>query len=394
MRPFEWLTDSPSMIPLIESVLPKGLPNDAKPRILHVGSGSSILGEHLVETLGDRISLVVNVDKDSETLQKMELQWHSKHTNNNDNNNNNNNNNNSDMKNKCAFETADFGLDDKSPGKKESQQQETYPISHLTGSFHLAIDKSTLDCTLCSDSATAGLLLEVYRLLHPQGGVYVVVSFHHIDLLRPLLEDLPGANWDVTHRVMNRQVEDLIGNRASKNGISTVKKTSCDGDNTLQLDNLKNSGAWERGTFEPDEQYRRTVNVMICTRKGTCDDDLSCNYLQRDAIIEHVHQTNDKWYQEHNPMLTPQRKDKIQSLFHENSSTSTSTSTSTSSSKDPMCDLNVAYTIIFNDAEKEHFTYDLFLEDWDAWTIEKNDPSFPRDKMSLATAFAFLEAMQ
>ena len=78
---------------------------------------------------------------------------------------------------------------------------------HYNNSFDLVLDKSTLDCTLCSDIATASLLLEVYRTLKEDGGVYIVVSFHELDLLLPLLRDLPGALWDVECTTMERQVE-------------------------------------------------------------------------------------------------------------------------------------------------------------------------------------------
>ena len=391
MRPFEWLTDAPSVIPLIESVL-SSLPDASRhdtsrlpPRILHVGSGSSVLGESLVETLGDRIAQVVNVDRDGETLQKMETQWKLKH---------NNSDNDDTITSKLQFVPVDFAAT--SSGQP--------PISFPAGHFHVAMDKSTLDCTLCSDSATAGLLSEVYRLLHPRGGTYICISFHHVDLLRPLLEDLPGADWDVSHQTMNRHVEDLIGiNNNTRHGTlrgnqSELPPPQPTANNEIDKEKGSN-GTWASGTFEPDEQYRRTVNVMICRRRGDSDD-LTNNVLDRDALVEHVNNTNDTWFQEHNPMLTAKRKEDIQRLFQEHVTTTTNTTTASHHDDDDdnnlqlVCDVEVGYTIIFTEEEREHFTYDLFLEDWDAWMPKKRNPSFSKDKMSLAMALEFLEEMQ
>jgi hypothetical protein len=52
LRPFEWLTSAASLLPLIQSILLKqqaGLENadHQGARILHVGCGSSVLGEQL-----------------------------------------------------------------------------------------------------------------------------------------------------------------------------------------------------------------------------------------------------------------------------------------------------------------------------------------------------------
>ena len=88
--PFEWLTSPSSLKPLIilHALTPLSHTTAASPTLntktdhssdmqqtytgkaLHVGSGSSTLGEFLVEDLG--YDLVVNIDKDVETLMKME----------------------------------------------------------------------------------------------------------------------------------------------------------------------------------------------------------------------------------------------------------------------------------------------------------------------------------
>lgn len=361
LRPFEWLTDSASVIPLIESVI---APFDGKSplRVLHVGSGSSVLGEHIIESqsLGHLVGQVVNVDKDVETLQKMEKRWNRREQ----------------LlpqqrKNKLEFLPVDFAGPE--------------PIPYPAGHFQVVVDKSTLDCTLCSDSATAGLLSEVYRLLNPQGGTYVLISFHHTDLLRPLLENMPGADWQVSHTVMKRQVEDTIG---TNNG----KKDRCPDREPEKVVETSDGrgGAWSSGSFEPDEEYRRSVNIFICRRQGSGNDACLTEDQRMSSLIEHVHNTNDKWFQQDNPMLTLQRKETIQNLFDDNKPKAVS------EKGVRLYDLQSAYQIIFTEAEREHLDYEYFLEDWQAWTATKNqkDPSIPNDKMSVDTALAFLEEMQ
>jgi ubiquinone/menaquinone biosynthesis C-methylase UbiE len=360
LRPFEWITDSSSVLPIVQAVLSK-LQDDRGARILHVGSGSSALGEHIVETLGNSIELVVNVDKDEETLQRMEQRWKSLSSS-------------DDCKQKVHFEWADFA----SPA---SELIPKYPA----GYFDICLDKSTLDCTLCTDSATAGLLAEVYRLLNPKGGTYIILSFHHLDLLKPLLQDLPGTDWELSHTMIQRQVEDLVGTKTASAADETSNNQSTS--DHLQFHPIHETtdtreGPWASGSFEPGEQYRRTVNVIVCRRRGRQD---NATTLDRDALNNHVHATTDQWFQLHNPMLTPQRRETIQKRFQEHN---------TDGDETALCALHAAYTMLFTDEEREHLTYDLFLEDWEAWVADTNDPGFPKDHMSLETALEFLKAMQ
>ena len=52
----------------------------------------------------------------------------------------------------------------------------------------------------------------------------------------------------------------------------------------------------------------------------------------------------------------------------------------------------MCYKILFTEAEREHLTYEYFLEDWNAF-VEKR-PNLARDSMSFETSVAFLEEMQ
>ena len=178
IRPFEWLTSAESLKHLLVDIMP----TTTTKRALHVGCGSSTVGEYLVQELG--YNQVVNIDMDGPILEKMKQRWQQQQSNTDDN--------------RLEFCQVDLVKDE---------------IPYPPGHFDVAIDKSTLDCTLCSDEATAALLCQVYRSLNAEHGVYIVISFHHVDLLLPLLRDCPGTDWTVSHQVMRREVEDVIGNR-------------------------------------------------------------------------------------------------------------------------------------------------------------------------------------
>ena len=87
-------------------------------------------------------------------------------------------------------------------------------------------------------------------------------------------------------------------------------------------------------------------------------------------------------------MLTLQRKETIQNLFHENQADGLK------EGMEHLYNLPLAYQILFTEAEREQLEYDFFLEDWQAWITDQQDQSLPHDKMSVKTALAFLEAMQ
>jgi hypothetical protein len=280
LRPFEWLT-SPSSLQEVLATIP-----DGNKQALHIGSGSSTVGEFLVEELS--YNRVLDVDKDEETLQRMKQRWYEK----------------------CA-----------NTGVEASRLQHVivdFTTSRIKSaedaSFSLVLDKSTLDCTLCSDNATAALLIEVYRCL-AVGGIYLLISFHEKDLLLPLLQDLPGAEWEVTCQTMARQVEKLEGVHSNKD-ISTIN------DDTQQL--------------------HPPLNVLLA-RKGEGQEH---HCLSMDDVREHVHRVNDVWFQQSHPLLTRQRQQELQMSFAE-----------------PL-PLQEAYQHLFTEAEREHLTYDLFLEDW------------------------------
>lgn len=372
IRPFEWLTSSESLDPIVRPLLDRN--KNKRNRILHVGCGSSTWGEHVAQAFPTEVDWILNIDKDQETLDRMEQRW------------------NCQQDERVRYQCVDFGRD---------------RIENVAnGSVHVVLDKSTLDCTLCSDEATAGLLCEVYRLLSVPssddddddgGGTYVVVSFHHLDLLLPLLRDCPGADWTVTHHVIRRQVEDLI--RGDKTVKNRQTNDELEGDNnkhlpstnqqqessTLSTAPTRGTSVWSNGTFQPTEEYRRTVNVLLCRRRSNGSSDAAAEELDRLLVQQHIHETNDAWYRNQNPILSANRIETIRKSFQQQQQPSL------------LLPLPECYQTLFTDEEREHLTYEYFLQDWDAFWENHKDTStaaLPKDCMSLATALEFLQEMQ
>jgi SAM-dependent methyltransferase len=332
IRPFEWLTSPSSLGVRIREALEGSVKADGDgSHVLHVGCGSSALGEYLLEnsTLYG-ISRVINVDKDVSTLRRMRSRWKKKNA----------------------------GLDD---CRLQYEQVDllTEKTKCESNTIDLVIDKSTLDCTLCSDETTASLLTEVYRLLKANGGVYLLVSFHNVGLLQPLLENCPGTDWDVSHSVMMRQVEDL-----------TSRDTRCI--SPQKASRMESSTAWTESSCTPDEMYRKTVNVFFCRRRPSGD---HTHELDRTSVSHHVNETSNKWYRDESPMLTEQRKMDLRNAFG-----------------DGTLDLESCYRMVFSEEERDHLDFEFFLDDWKSFC--ERGISVGSDHMDYATAVAFLEEMQ
>jgi len=152
-------------------------------RALHVGCGTSTLGESLLLEQSFGISSVVNTDCDRSYLEKSRLRWEHHYIPKKER---------TDALNKTMeYRHTDYSLPETAVAADEE--------------FDLTIDKSTLDCLLCTDAASANLLCHVSTSVKPLG-VYVLISFHYVDFLRPLLGDLPSSDWDVSFHVIARQV--------------------------------------------------------------------------------------------------------------------------------------------------------------------------------------------
>lgn len=327
-RPFEWLTSAESLV----SKLREALQGKENVRVLHVGCGSSILGEFLVENFA-QISQVVNIDNDESVIDSMEHRWQTK----------------------CQ---DDYEKESKMKFAHVDVCQKSIPLPD--GSVDLVLDKSTLDCLLCSDRGASSLIAQVYRVLKPMDGVYLCVSFHHVELLRPLLEDCPGAQWTFSHTVMHRHVEAL--------GVGGNPRIIT---NLADVDVPVHSSAWTSSGFQPDEVYHRTVNVLIGRRRTNAT---ISTILDSRAVYEHVNACSDQWYRQQNPILTPQRTHQIRESFQ------------------TVLGLSECYQKLFTEEEREHLTYDAFLEDWAVFL--ENNPDLSKAEMSSDTALRFLSEMQ
>lgn len=289
--------------------------------------------------------------------------------------------------------------------------------------FDLVLDKSTLDCLLCCDDGASGLLCKVYQHLKP-GGVYFLVSFHHVDFILPLLKGCPGVEWSsVEQYVVPRKVdaheivklrEAMFGNNVAlafeQQLLESGEEENDDDDDDDAEANEESDAldaapsAWASGTFQPDEDYNKTVNVFICRR--SLNDD-TAETLDRAKVNAHINATNDDYFQNQNPMVTHVRMEELKKMFLDElpvTSTSTSNNSSDSILSSPESELltfilplKSCYEILFTDAEKEQLIYDYFMEDWVAYSSEHHGEEgipLPKDGMTFETAVKFLETMQ
>ena len=97
--------------------------------------------------------------------------------------------------------------------------------------------------------------------------------------------------------------------------------------------------------------------------------------LDRNEVRHHVYTTNDVWFQSTNPMLTRTRHNDLKNAFG-----------------DELLDLQTCYTVLFTEAEREHLTFEHFMQDFDAFLETRQN--ITRECMSFETAVDFLEEMQ
>jgi hypothetical protein len=397
-QPFEWLTSPESIGGFVrDHVLESSSSSSSEPpRAMHIGCGSSTVGEYLVRELG--FAKVVNVDRDHETMERMAERWSEMTNNGND----------------CPNTTTTTATIGKTEGEKTEEPMILFPTTmplpneespssllsrnyqhqqnpmefwcldytsetlpeNYADSFDLVVDKSTLDCTLCSDcSATASFLMEIYRTLKVNGGVYLVISFHELDLILPLLEDLPGAQWTVSHTTMERQVECLVANASGRSTTTAGPKKN------------NNSTSEQKKQATGNESSRKPLNVLIARRRWpVCETDggstaggesLPPPALVFEKIVEHVQTVNDRWFQDEQPLLTETRIEDLRKAFfspeepnNNNNNNEQEKEGGKSNFNSKRLSLEEAYEIVFTDAEREHLTYEHFLEDWEAFCKE------------------------
>jgi len=402
LTPFEWLTNFNSLSELLHPsyLFPKKANKEHEKQcdVLHIGCGNSALSESLLQRYNNDYSSVVNADIDSEVLSGMKQRWDLRWKLGNDFNTNSVS---TDFHSKMKWIQLDF--------REEFESLcDTCANSKIkfNGGFDLVIDKSTLDCALCSDESTTGLICNTYSALNPDGGVYFVVTFHHFDFIMPLLQNCPGADWDVECHVVQREVD-------IPEGLKWTTKRYFNNSNT-RGGNLTSivSSVCSREALLSSEDYRRNVNVFICRRTQKVQD-RKTGLLDRDTVSLHIAKVNDTWFKTQNPLMTHLRKKDLQRLFKEKISSLNGLDDSTifiNSSPPPDLDhssgflsLKHCYEILFTDAEKEHLPYEHFIDDWNAFiaiqsplTVDSSSvlSPFPKDGMTLQTAIDFLAEMQ
>jgi hypothetical protein len=421
--PFEWLTSFSSLSKLLDPtyLFPTTSSGQKNLRVLHIGCGSSSLGEHLIRYYRE-YSLVVNADCDEETLLGMKQRWNKLLK--------NWESNGETITSQSLWMKFDFnniaildnkdelngGCSDHSHSRYNHENQNNVCLDGeffklKNNYFDLVLDKGTFDCALCSDDATSGLIVNVYQSLKANGGVYFIVSFHHVDFMMHLLQNCPDVDWDVEHDVVSREGD-------SPSYIESIDATFQIPKQILELDQESESVRKEvvnfhtpwsssvNGTFQPSEEYNKFVNVFICRRKKNRDNSQGVEILDREKIRKHIHECNDLHFKENNPMVTPARKDQIKDSFleriklgqeekddYDTTNLSLSNCDDETVLKNSVLSLKSCYEILFTVDEKEHFTFEYFMEDFVAFS-EEHVSLCDGDGMTYDTAILFLETMQ
>jgi hypothetical protein len=411
--PFEWLTSPASLDPSFQRIFADHDDDDHHRRtegmmkVLHVGCGTSRLGEHLVDRW--QVASVVNVDVDRDVLRRMRARWEKRQRTSRTTSSSPppSQKNEPSPPPRMIFAEVDYSHEVIMDGaiadtKNDADCEELSAI--LGGPFDLIVDKSTMDCLLCTENSAAHLLQHIYNSLSSHGGTYLLVSFQHIALLRPLLEGLgtistdhdnagkAATGWEVQSIVMKRQVEDLGRKRETRNNDGTMDQQVDDDDAELSLDgtisppepsssHTSTLPPWSSGSFHPDPKYHQFVNVFICRKHR------DVGMLSRQNVIEHVTNVCNTYWTERNPILSPERIAHLQAAFgttHDDNMTA-------------VLSLPEAYEVLFTDAEREHLEYDHFLQDWHGFlssSTTTTSTSLDRTTMTLDTALAFLKEVQ
>ncbi|KAL7526780.1 hypothetical protein ACHAXR_001649 [Thalassiosira sp. AJA248-18] len=437
--PFEWLTSFRSLRHLVlpsRVVFGSSLPSteddtsgssttaspapeqpSVKLNALHVGCGTSTAGESLLclrERTGNQLlqyGHVINVDNDQHALDSMQNRWEKRKPQPMDKKTNQQKGMGT-MEWKCLDFKSDQSCRSALDGVyRQLRQNDATTFVEPGGCFDLVLDKSTLDCLLCAETnVVAQLLCEVYRALrvpNPSslGGVYVLVTFHPVEFVERLLTQLPGADWLVEHEIVKRAVEDI-----NVVGIGEVDEVTYDSksskDNTIKKC-VPSSSAWSSGTFHPDENYRKTVNIFTCRRccslAESLTDELSplpSYILDQEQVRRHIQRTCDEWYKTTNPMVTSEREEELRMAFLGAAAAKMKIDDEEKCNQpfsiDVTLDLDQCYEILFTEAEKEHLSFEYFLEDWDAYCERANSDNriMHRGGMTVAIALDFLKEMQ
>lgn len=408
---FEWLTNFTSLAAFLN---PSTLFPDTKTstassrsskRVLHIGCGTSTLGIELHRTFPNFYEFVLNVDSDIEIVRQMSNRWKAllqTHDEKKDQG----------LKiQSCSFEymnVNDYYQHNNTNTILKTQRQILELPSPNT--FDLILDKSTLDCLLCSHNGTCGLLSCIHHHLKP-GGIYFLVTFHHVDFILPLIRDCPGMDWnDIQYYTVQRNVDSPQVLKALEERLYQHDLESLDleriHDHASSKINIDHTSPWSSGTFEPNDNYRKFVSVFVCTRRnkeenGQGISNISLNFQ---LITKHVQDCNNQYFQKNNPLVTLGRQEELRQKFTQELCILKSQKEAedyhhhtmdTMSLIDQRLPLDRVYHILFTEYEREEYTYDDFVLDWESYQ-ENNHGKTIHDVvgMSFETTIDFLKTIQ
>lgn len=189
--------------------------------------------------------------------------------------------------------------------------------SRNTESFDIVIDKGTLDAILV-EGAVCNMLSEVHRFMKP-GGVYVLCSINAEDMLHTLLSS-PALGFEVS----------------VYNSVSEEVCSSAD-DNKGRYDLNTNPSSKAEGV------------VAICKKA----EDAHRIIVDIEALAQQEQEALNFYFQDEVPLLTPAFEASLRERFQ-----MASTRLGTRS-----LPVDVAYMVMFSDAERRAYTSDLFEED-------------------------------
>jgi ubiquinone/menaquinone biosynthesis C-methylase UbiE len=296
-------------------------------------------------------------------------------------------------------------------------------------SFDVVLDKSTLDCALCSKDATSALLAQSYRALRPNGGVFFLISFHSPQLIVPLLKYL--YDNDIEYYTVDRMIDDYRYNEGvelENDQPRTARSTNKLSQSTPLMfcsshcrESYRQSGRQQssryitinhkmKETKHYDKVSAKTVNVFVCRKSIDYNNIQGMNCIDIEALHAHVLQVCNDWFMIENPLVTQVRENTLRHSFREK------LGLLHADDIDHDLDglylpLEVCYDILFTADEKSNLPYDFFLEDWNAFVLDssntdelpeegrlflknENQTAMKPDAMTLQVALTFLKAMQ
>ena len=414
--PFEWLTGFKSIRHLVapSRIIGSDTSHHTSSPIhlnaLHVGCGTSTIGESLAclreRTPNGRLlqyGHVVNIDNDINALKTMQNRWENRQT------------QTVDKQGFMQWECLDFSSDESCRLALDGVYQQLMNTkntdannNHEGGCFDLVLDKSTLDCLLCTGAQTiAQFLCEVYRALRVPttssdcnqddnsseqstldqsnwGGVYVLITFHPPEFIEQLLLQLPGADWHIEQEIIQREMENIKENKHCIAKTEEVNSESVQDLHPPPPSSSSSTSPWSSGMFNPNDNYRKTLNVFICRRQSSnCEQHE--NVLNKDLVQQHIELVCDEHYKTTNPLITNERREQLRLAFLDAIKMNDTRDTTA-------IELKRCYHILFTAAEKEHLSYEYFIEDWEAYCSK--DDTINRCGMTFDVALDFLNEMQ